>query len=238
LALIKVTEKMREAARRVLARHNAGEADRVEARYEIGLAQAEWHAQQLGMKVNKAHVRENAAREDPEDKDTRKRLEVIVNGTRKLVDADWWRKTHGDSDRAKRDKIAALADPARNPNEHERQVAERKLKAANSRRAPGIRPEPPPLPKNLDDWVDHRKPRKSKKSKTPQAPKASQRSLSDSSPWFKAMNGKRAAARLAKRTGLKCQTCGNSLVAQRVTARFCSVKCRVQSWRRDPVSTT
>jgi hypothetical protein len=50
------------------------------------------------------------ARERLVDKDTRKRLEAIAEGKRKLIDADWWRKVYGEVDRAKFTKIAALAD--------------------------------------------------------------------------------------------------------------------------------
>jgi hypothetical protein len=62
--------------------------------------------------------------------DTRK-LDAIANGKQKTIDPDWWRRVHRDSDRAdnnaKRDKLAALANPKRNPNEHERRVAADKL---------------------------------------------------------------------------------------------------------------
>jgi hypothetical protein len=42
-----------------------------------------------------------------------------------------------------------MADPARNPMEHERAVAGRKLDEFKAGRAPGMRPEPPPFPKDL-----------------------------------------------------------------------------------------
>jgi hypothetical protein len=55
------------------------------------------------------------------------KLDAIANGKQKTIDPDWWRRVHRDSDRAdnnaKRDKLAALANPKRNPNEHERRVA-------------------------------------------------------------------------------------------------------------------
>jgi hypothetical protein len=41
----------------------------------------------------------------------------------------------------------------------------------------------------------------------------------------------RSESRAAKRAGLKCETCGKRLAAQRSTARFCSVRCRVASHR-------
>jgi hypothetical protein len=112
--MLKVTDEIREAARRLLT----GEAPR------------------------------------PADK---KRLEAIADGKRKRIDADWWRKVHGTIDRAKLDKIARLADPARNDNEPERQVATTKLLAAKARRPPGMRPPPPPLPENPSEWIRRRK---------------------------------------------------------------------------------
>jgi hypothetical protein len=199
--LLKVTSEIREAARRLLTRHNA-------------------------------------AREHPADK---KRLEAIADGKRKLIDADWWRKVHGNIDRAKLDKIAALADPARNANEHERRVAATKLASAKARRRPGMGSEPPPLPTNLSEWVRVRRPRKTKTAPSPQPqpdPKVTSVILelsdsatpvqaSDSVARLKALNERRAA----KRASLKCQSCGEPLAARRVTARYCNATCRSQAWR-------
>jgi hypothetical protein len=213
--VIKVTNEVREAAQRLLA------------------------------KLNAVRIRD-ARREPYTDKDRRKRLEAIVEGKRKLIEADWWREVHGDIDRAKLDKIAALADPARNSSEHERQVASTKLAAAKARRPPGMRPKPPPLPEDINDWVDRRKTRKSKKTKPPPTPQPS-RNLSDSvaapvqhvsdsvasapDGRLKALNARRAAQRAANRASLKCQTCGKPLAARRVTARYCNATCRSQAWR-------
>jgi hypothetical protein len=195
IRMLKVTDEIREAARRLLTRHLAG--------------------------------------------DVRKLLEAIVDGKRKLIDENWWRKAHGDVDRAKLDKLAALADPTRNTNEHERQVASDKLAAAKARRPPGARPEPPPLPTNLSGWV--RKPRKTKTVLSPN-PKVTPVILelsdsvapvqtSDSVARLKALNERRAAGRAAKRASLKCQSCGKPLAARRVTARYCNATCRSQAWR-------
>jgi hypothetical protein len=109
--MIKVTNEIREAARRLLTKHNAGEKARAEECYEVGLARAESLAAQVGGTPNKARVREEAVHELPADKDMRKRLEAIADGKRKQIDDAWWRKAHGDVDRAKLDKIAAMADP-------------------------------------------------------------------------------------------------------------------------------
>jgi hypothetical protein len=188
-------------------------------------------------------IREAAAKllsqyrgESGHDKTMRERLAAIADGKRKLIDAAWWRKAHGDIDRAKLDKIAALADPTRNTSEHERRVAANKLAAVEARRPPGIRPEPPPLPR---EW------KRKTKTKTPPFQQSS-RQLSDSvaaedmadsvapagrSDKLRALNEKRAAVRAAKRTGLRCQTCGKPLAARRATAQYCNATCRSQAWR-------
>jgi hypothetical protein len=136
IRLLKVTDEIREAARRLLTRHLAG--------------------------------------------DVRKLLEAIADGKRKRIDWDWWCKVYGDPEgdaaRAKLAKITAMADPARNANEHERRVAASKLEAASKLasakafRPPGMGPEPEPLPTDLSGWV--KKPRKRKtKTAPPPAPK-------------------------------------------------------------------
>jgi hypothetical protein len=85
--------------------------------------------------------------------DVRSRLKAIADGTRKLIDVDWWREVHGPQyihwpdlrdtvdNRAKLEKLKALADPKRNPNEHERKAAEAKLasfKPKTPPSAPGL----------------------------------------------------------------------------------------------------
>jgi hypothetical protein len=223
-----------------------------EARYEVGLAMAESYAAQLGGTANKARVREEAAHELPADKDMRKRLEAIAEGKRKLIDENWWRKVHGDVNRAKLDKIARHTDPARNNNENERDNATRMLAAAKARRPPGTRPDPIPLPTDPTEWMRKRKTKA--KTKTPPFQQSSRqlsdsvaardmsdsvaaRDMSDSvapadtSDTLKVLNERRAAARAAKRAGLRCQFCGKPLAARRSTARYCNAACRWQAWR-------
>lgn len=257
--MLKVTDEIREAARRLLARHNASEADRAEARYNDALEKAESRVAYHGGAANKEYIRKRASIELPKDKDQRHRLEAVVNGKRKQIDANWWREVHGDVDRAKLDKIAALADPGRNDNEHERAAAARKLAAAKARRPPGMRPLPPPLPTDLSGLV---RKRKTKQSPSPQptrrmsdrvavsdsvasavkhttdsgAPTVKQMSNSVASAHLsdklEVLNERRAEIRAAERSNLKCQSCGKPLAAQRVSARYCSVTCRSRAWRK------
>ena len=37
---------------------------------------------------------------------------------------------------------------------------------------------------------------------------------------------------------MKCKFCGNEFTPERITARFCSAKCRVYSWRNNNFSVT
>jgi hypothetical protein len=111
----------------------------------------------------------------------RDRLRQIISGKVKSIDADWWRSQHGVAHRqrdaytekafkAKLDKIAAMADPARNPSAHQRQVAEAALaklqtagppKTMRMPSAPGLedydreqeRRRPPPLPSSIDELL-------------------------------------------------------------------------------------
>ncbi len=189
-------------------------------------------AAKLLSRCKKANVR---------DGDMLKRLQDIADGKRKLIDEGWWRETHGDVDRAKIDKIARKADPARGNTEHEVKVAEAMLDKFKARRPPGLKPEPPPLPTGLTEWVRRRK----TKTKTAPAQQPS-RQLSDSvadaakdmsdsvaatSDQLKALNEQRTSRRAAKRAGLRCQTCGKPLTARRATARYCNATCRSQAWR-------
>jgi hypothetical protein len=64
-------------------------------------------------------------------------LQKIVDGKLKSVDVVWWRSFHGKIDEERAAAIAAMADPTRNPNEHERKVAAVKL-AALKAKAPGL----------------------------------------------------------------------------------------------------
>jgi hypothetical protein len=98
-------------------------------------------------------LRNPALKFDVPDRDL---LTAIADGKRKLIRGHWWVKHFKVVDRTKLDKLRRLADPARNPSEHERAVADRKLREFKGRRPPGLGPEPPPLPDKLDYWVRHK----------------------------------------------------------------------------------
>ena len=86
-------------------------------------------------------------------------LDAIAGGKRKQIDGRWWKEIHHYVvDQPKLDKLSRLADPARNPNPHERDVARAKLAGFKAKRPPGLRPEPPPLPKTWAEWEARRKP--------------------------------------------------------------------------------
>jgi hypothetical protein len=87
--------------------------------------------------------------------DTKRRLKAIADPAsgRKVIDPDWWREVFGEKyvhtrnpmdnaeSRAKLAKIKAMADPARNPNEPQRKVAEEmaaKFKPPKPPSAPGL----------------------------------------------------------------------------------------------------
>ena len=108
MAMLKITEEMRAAARKLLSNP--------------------------------------ALKFDVPDRDL---LTAISDGKRKLIKAHWWKKHFVVVDRIKLDKLQRMADPARNPMEHERATAGRKLDAFRAGRPPGMPPEPPPLPKVL-----------------------------------------------------------------------------------------
>jgi hypothetical protein len=172
---------------------------------------------------------------DPHDRADKDLLEAIAAGQRKRINHAWWCKFYAALDRARLAKIAAMADPARNDKEHERAVAARKLATAKARRPPGI-PEPPPLPRSAAEWARERKTKTRPKWAQPTHKRRLSDSVaapvkSDSVAPLEALNKLRAAKRAAKRAGLKCQTCGKSLAAQRATARFCNATCRSQAWR-------
>jgi hypothetical protein len=80
------------------------------------------------------------------DRPDRELLTAIADGKRKLIRGDWWVNHFKVVDRTKLDKLQRMADPARNPMEHERETAARMLGEFKGRRAPGLGPEPPPLP--------------------------------------------------------------------------------------------
>ena len=103
------------------------------------------------------------------DRPDRDLLTAIADGKRKLIEAHWWTEHFKVVDRIKLDKLQRMADPTRNPNEHERAVAGRKLDEFKRGRAPGMPPEPPPLPSRAELW--ERKLKRDRKGRpAPQAP--------------------------------------------------------------------
>jgi hypothetical protein len=95
----------------------------------------------------RAAARELLDREDL-NSDDRRKLRAIAAGERKRIAPDWWRAVTGHTkedakakDLARLDAIKAMADPARNDNEHERKVAETMLAKhapKKPRSAPGL----------------------------------------------------------------------------------------------------
>ena len=78
---------------------------------------------------------------------TRKKLQSIIDGERKVLDVAWWRKLFGgervarEADDQRLEKLQAMADPARNSNAHERAAAQSKIdgfKASKPKSAPGL----------------------------------------------------------------------------------------------------
>jgi hypothetical protein len=86
----------------------------------------------------------------------RTKLRQIITGKIKSIDVDWWRGENGvrewqvtaKAERDFKEKLAALkamSDPARNPNAHERGVAQAafaRLEAAGPPKTPGLRSAP------------------------------------------------------------------------------------------------
>jgi hypothetical protein len=102
------------------------------------------------------------------DRPDRDLLTAIVGGKRKQIDGRWWKEIHHYViDQPKLDKLSRLADPERNDNPHERDLARTKLAGFKAKRPPGLHPEPPPLPKTWAEWVARRKP--SSKSAKPKS---------------------------------------------------------------------
>jgi hypothetical protein len=56
----------------------------------------------------------------------------------KTVDVEWWRSFHGLIYEERATRLAAMADPARNSNEHERKVAAAALARLKAKAAPGL----------------------------------------------------------------------------------------------------
>jgi hypothetical protein len=81
-------------------------------------------------------------------------LTAIANGKRKLIDGQWWKEMHRVVAKDKLDKLSRLADPDRNDNPHERDLASAKLAEFKARRPPGMPPEGRPLPKTWEEWEE------------------------------------------------------------------------------------
>lgn len=73
-------------------------------------------------------------------------LTAIADGTRKQIRPQKWTKHFARVDQMKLDKLERMADPARNPMAHERAIAADMVVKFQAGRAPGLPPEPPPLP--------------------------------------------------------------------------------------------
>jgi hypothetical protein len=132
--MLRITEEIREAARRLLKAAELPEA-------------------QYYKTATRKRVVALASKLDPDDHE---RLTAIANGKRKQIDGRWWNEIHHVVvDQAKLAKIAALANDERN-NPHQRAVAQTKLKEFKAKRPPGARPPSPPVPKTWAEWVAHR----------------------------------------------------------------------------------
>jgi hypothetical protein len=93
----------------------------------------------------------------------RPKLRRIVSGELKSVDVDWWRQQNGVAHwqlvrrlergaEPKLRKIRAMADPAMNPNKHQREVAEATLAKMQAKLQAEIRAIHLPLAPGLEDY--------------------------------------------------------------------------------------
>jgi hypothetical protein len=162
--LLKITEEMRAAARRLL--------------------------------------RDPALKFDVSDRDL---LATIANGKRKSIRAHWWVKHFKVVDRIKLDKLQRMADPARNPMEHERATAARKLDEFKGRRPPGMPPQPPPLPSRVELWERKlkrdRKGRPAPQTSPRRSPPASGGGVNKKAATAHAASGSGGVNKKSKRTG-------------------------------------
>ena len=67
-----------------------------------------------------------------------KKLREMVRGKVKSVGPEWWRKINDKANKPKLDKIRAMADPARNPSEPQRRVAEAMSAKEQATSPPGL----------------------------------------------------------------------------------------------------
>jgi hypothetical protein len=66
------------------------------------------------------------------------RASRIINGEVKHIGSEWWRQVNDVANKRKLEKIRPMADPARNPNEHQRRVAAAKQEAILAAPTPGL----------------------------------------------------------------------------------------------------
>src|SRR5215469_4442722 len=133
--MLTITEEMREAARKLL---KAAELPAGAYNYVSDLAKRK-QLQAVG-KLNRT------------DRDL---LTAIANGTRKRIDGRWWKEIHHYVvNQPRLDKLSRLADPARNDNPHERDLARARLAGFKAKRPPGLPPEGRPLPKSPEEWAE------------------------------------------------------------------------------------
>jgi hypothetical protein len=68
----------------------------------------------------------------------RAKLRRIISGEVKSIGSEWWRQVNDAANRRKLEKISAMADPARNPSEHQRRVAEAMIAKLRAASPPGL----------------------------------------------------------------------------------------------------
>jgi hypothetical protein len=68
----------------------------------------------------------------------RVKLHQIIKGEVKSIGSEWWRQVNDVANRRKLEKIRAMADPARNPSEHQRRVAEATIAKLEAASPPGL----------------------------------------------------------------------------------------------------
>jgi hypothetical protein len=68
----------------------------------------------------------------------RAKLRRIIDGEVKGLGSEWWRKINNAANRDKLEKIRPMADPACNPNEHQRRIAEERIAKLEAASPPGL----------------------------------------------------------------------------------------------------
>jgi hypothetical protein len=176
------------------------------------------------------------------------RLRNIISGKLKTVDVQWWLALHRKAN-DERDQVATMADPARNPNEHERKVAAAKLAGLRPKAAPGLEE----YVRQLREYNRQQAALKAARDQRQAAREARFQATIDrvvnaardvvnttspanttKKPRSAARNTARAAERAKAREGLVCLQCGKPLDAKRPTARYCGPTCRSHAFRGKP----